>query len=94
MAPPRALAAILARPSATAVSLGSARALRRATGAFAGPCGGAVMTDRQVMRLLPTCLAVWRRAGSPAHGIVFEVICRAWAIEDRRACPGSYEEAR
>lgn len=52
------------------------------------------LTDRQVLRLLPTCLAVWRRAGSPAHGIVFEVICRAWAIEDRRACPGSYEEAR
>lgn len=51
----------------------------------------AVIPDRHVLRLFSACLPVWRRAGSPAHGIVFEVICRAWGIEDRRVNPESYD---
>ncbi len=50
-----------------------------------------MISDRHVRRLFRACLPVWRRAGSPDHGIVFEVIARAWGIEDRRANPGSYE---
>ena len=50
-----------------------------------------MMSDRQILRLVSACLPVWRRAGSPAHGIVFEVIARAWGIEDRRVNPESCE---
>ena len=56
------------------------------------PRAGVFFSDAR--RLVSACLPVWRRAGSPGHGIVFEVICRAWAIEDRRANPGSYEETQ
>lgn len=50
-----------------------------------------MISDRQIRRLLSSCLPVWRRAGSPAHGIVFDVIARAWGLDDRRANPESYE---